>query len=290
MSAFIQGPLFSTYGLRDYFSDTLFRQYLLNIIGDIHFYLPGLFESNPYYPLVNAQLWTVPFELLCYAALAGLAVIGLKRYRVIGLLAPIALALAYYVTRVYRHGGDIPGHATAVNGPFLVISFLCGVAIYLYKEKIPWSGYLFAAGAAASIYILSNSIDSGSFLDYVAPFPLAYCTVYLGLTDAPRVGALKSADYSYGIFLYHFAVQQTVMQMTWARHWYLNLLICLPLTVALAAASWHFVEKPMLRFRKFIDDIEDRYLGSAPRRAEGLMIATPITTLAPCTPPRSSSR
>ena len=40
--------------------------------------------------------------------------------------------------------------------------------------------------------------------------PVAYATVCLGLMNPSRK-MLRGADYSYGIYLYGFAVQQTVM-------------------------------------------------------------------------------
>jgi len=261
LSAFVLGPLFTTLTLHDYFTDPLFKQYMLNMFGDVHFFLPGLFDGNPYYPLVNAQLWTVPYELLCYISLACLATIGALRYRVLGLISPILLASAYCFTRLYRHGGELPGHNTAVPGPFLVISFLCGVAICLYREKLPHNLGVFLVCAGISIFIYSDSVATGSFADYIAPFTVAYCTIYLGLTNVPRIRLINSADYSYGIFLYHFSIQQAIMHsVPWARQWYLNLAICLPITVVFAVASWHSVERPFLSLRRGIDALEDRYL------------------------------
>ena len=56
LSAFILGPLVTTFQLGDYFHDPLFRQYLLNAVGDVHFTLPGIFASNPLPNVMNGQL------------------------------------------------------------------------------------------------------------------------------------------------------------------------------------------------------------------------------------------
>ena len=144
LSALVLGPLLTTLSLKDYFSDPRFYSYMLNIVGDVHYFLPGLFESNPFPHVVNNQLWTIPYELLSYLALAALSLLGLKRWRILSALAPVVLTLAYLVIRIYRRG-ELPEHPTTLNGPLLVITFLAGVAIFSYAERIPWSLWLFAA-------------------------------------------------------------------------------------------------------------------------------------------------
>ncbi|MCI0735547.1 MAG: acyltransferase family protein, partial [Beijerinckiaceae bacterium] len=47
LSALLIGTAVTTLPLGSYFSDPLFWKYLLNAIGDVHFYLPGVFETNP---------------------------------------------------------------------------------------------------------------------------------------------------------------------------------------------------------------------------------------------------
>jgi peptidoglycan/LPS O-acetylase OafA/YrhL len=80
LSALVLGPLVTDLPTAAYFGDPEFARYFLNIIGDIHYHLPGVFVTNPL-ASVNQQLWTIPFELECYVALAVLASLGLHRQR-----------------------------------------------------------------------------------------------------------------------------------------------------------------------------------------------------------------
>jgi peptidoglycan/LPS O-acetylase OafA/YrhL len=81
LSAFLIGAFVTTHPLTGYFSDPLFFLYLRNALGDIHYFLPGGFANNPWPGMVNFQLWTVPFELLCYVLLTALVLFGALRRR-----------------------------------------------------------------------------------------------------------------------------------------------------------------------------------------------------------------
>ena len=94
LSALILGPALTLLPLHDYFSDPQFYQYFLNIFGDIHYQLPGLFLSNPLPQTVNGQLWTVPFELGCYIFLTALAILGVFRNRKLLLFCMVAFYMA----------------------------------------------------------------------------------------------------------------------------------------------------------------------------------------------------
>ena len=81
ISALVIGPLLTTVTWRAYFSSYEFRSYLLNLLGNIHFFLPGLFIDNPTPKYVNAQLWTVPIELYCYVFLTASAMFGIVKIK-----------------------------------------------------------------------------------------------------------------------------------------------------------------------------------------------------------------
>ena len=79
LSALMIGPLVTTLPLWHYFSDREFIHYFLNIGGDIHYFLPGVFNDLPLPQYVNLQLWTVPWELTCYIAIVVAATLGIIR-------------------------------------------------------------------------------------------------------------------------------------------------------------------------------------------------------------------
>jgi len=262
LSALVLGPILTQMTLQDYFSNTMFWHYFLNCTGDIHYVLPGVFSDNPYPYAVNAQLWTVPWELKCYISIALLTIIGAVRYRLMLLVSIICLigAAAVYYSVVYPDYffGNPKG---SIAGCFLVVSFLLGVAMYLYSDKIIWDGRI--ALLACFVSLVLFSVRCG---DVLVTIPVAYMTVYAGLLNPYKFGIMKGADYSYGVFLYGFPLQQAfVSLLEWTPTWWLNILVCVPLAFVVAAFSWHFVEKPALSLKKKLVALEALWIRACNR-------------------------
>jgi len=248
ISALLIGPLLSTLPVKDYFSSPAFYLYLLNMTGDIHYLLPGLFHDNPYPNIVNMQLWTVPYEIAAYLTVALLAVIGIKKSHWIAPAATLLLLVAYFAVRVIvkKQWALIAIHG-GLPGELLLACFFSGISLYLYQDRVPWSLSLCViSGVVTSLLV--GLIPFGDFI--VAPF-VAYFTVSLGLTNPKKLRILQGADYSYGIYLYGFVLQQALASFPWAREWWINILVCVPAAAAIAAVSWHFVEKPALDLRRY---------------------------------------
>ena len=78
-----------------------------------------------------------------------------------------------------------------------------------------------------------------------------FVVLAFGLDRHTWLSRWHSRDYSYGIYIYAFPVQQT-----WVSFWpqmplWAYLLCTFVTTIALAALSWHFVERPSLKFKPF---------------------------------------
>ncbi len=236
LSALLLGAAFTTLPLREYLLSPELWRYFGNIVGLVHFTLPGVFQNNPVPGLVNFQLWTIPFELECYAALVILSLANLLRnprafIEAIALLSLGATAFALLVSPV--------SPVDHVPGRVLVLSFLAAVGLHLYRDKIPYSPVLGAGAAFASAVLLQ--IPNAS---YLAPLPVAYLTVWLGLMRPPKI---PFGDLSYGVYLFHFPIEQSIMHLfPRVACWWLLTLMALPPTLACAWLSWTCVEHPIL--------------------------------------------
>ncbi len=258
LSALLFGPMLSRLPVAAYFHAPEFRAYFLNIVGDIHYLLPGVFGDNPLAHTVNAQLWTVPFELQCYAALGALAVVGLVGRRR-WLLAFTVLAQALWIVQALKLGDN--GSSNGASGPVLVISFLVGLLFHLYRDRIVLARRWFWLSLVGGLAL--SALPHGA---YYLPLPACYLTVWMGLCDPPKRGFIFRGDYSYGLYLFGFPIQQVVASLGPAlHHWYLNAAIAVPAGLAVAVLSWHLIEKPALAQRRRIPALERRLLTLRPQ-------------------------
>jgi peptidoglycan/LPS O-acetylase OafA/YrhL len=255
LSALVLGPVFTILPLRQYFTNPEFGGFFLNIVALVHVTLPGVFEHNPDPRFIASQLWTIPFEFECYFALAVLSLLNLLRDRralaqilVICSLAATVCALLFSPVSPFDH----------VPGRVLVLCFLAAVSLYLYRDTVPCSPRLAIGSAIASAVLLE--IPNAS---YLAAFPIAYLTVWLGLKNPPRI---PFGDLSYGVYLLHFPIEQTIMHLfPAAGSWWRLTLMTLPPTFVCAWLSWNLVERPILSRKTSILAAVDRAIDAAAR-------------------------
>ncbi|MDR4307728.1 acyltransferase [Chelatococcus sambhunathii] len=260
LSALVLGPLLTTLPLGEYFFDPRFASYFLNIFGAIHYELPGLFASNPEPGVVNGSLWTVPHELSCYTLLALFMAFGLHRNRRLLLLAAVGLyavgAVTPLLVTIFPKSllVETMNHMFVTRGAAkLVPIFLLGMAVYRYRDVLPFRrSYGLAAVAAffaISAFGRTEWMNSPLFAAVSGPL-LAYAVAVAGLTPELRLQSI-SGDYSYGIYLYGFPLQQTILAL------FPKLVdpalffgLSFAASLAMAALSWRLIEKPILRMRR----------------------------------------
>jgi peptidoglycan/LPS O-acetylase OafA/YrhL len=258
LSALILGPLITTLPLHAYFSGAEFWKYFLNIVGDIHFTLPGVFAHNPLPNTVNGSLWTVPFELECYLALMIVYLCGFIIRPKLLLGAIVVLTLAGTALTFARYNPILQGGP--VGGRALVIAFLAGVALQVYAHRVRLNLATFAVCTILSALLLLRFETS-----FFACIPMAYVTVYLGMLNPRKVPVLFSGDYSYGLYLFAFPLQQLeVLLFPHYRWWGYNAAFTLVTGFAYAAFSWWCIEKPILSQKKEVANAADRFFANLP--------------------------
>jgi peptidoglycan/LPS O-acetylase OafA/YrhL len=124
-------------------------------------------------------------------------------------------------------------------------SFICGVIFYKIREGIRLNFVYFLFSVLATWVMLL--FEATELLGVV---PLTYVTVYIGMLN-PKIGVLKSlSNYSYGIYLYGFPIQQAIYTaFPFGRSPLINFVSSCLLATLVAAVSWHFVESGILKNR-----------------------------------------
>jgi len=243
LSALILGPWLTSVEWQDYFQSKKFFSYFGNIIGRVRMSLPGVFDANPIPDTVNASLWTLQPEFYCYLIMTALMLSTIVYRRRLATMLYVALTLALSVLN-WRTGLGHPGDV--FPGYVIVYYFATGIIAYHWIRSIPIHGSLFVGAAILSYYTITVP-----GLMFLASLPVAYCTIYIGLSKFPLIYPFNTGDYSYGIYLFNFPIQQTVVYfLPDVKEWWLLLLISLPLTILFAAVSWRWVEKPALRLKR----------------------------------------
>lgn len=243
LSAILLGPLLTSLPLREYFTDRQFFEYFGNIVSIIRYTLPGVFENNPVPHIVNISLWTLRPEFYCYLVMAGLMftsiVYNRTWYTWLFVIATVFLATLNVIEGFGNPTTTFPWHV-------ILYYFFVGIAFFHWKDHIPLHFSLFGIAALLSYFLLPMN-----GMTYIAALPLTYCIVYLGMLKVPRIPLLQNGDYSYGIYLFHFPIQQTLVHLFPSlREWYLLLPTAAILTMLFAAGSWHWIEKPTLTLKK----------------------------------------
>lgn len=259
----ILGPLLTTFPLSVYFSDSRFFQYFLNVTGWIHYSLPGVFGGQVS-EQVNGALWTVPYEMLCYALMSGLIITRFIGNPVrVAILIVAMLAIGCFFEQVNPGLPRILDKTVNMlfvsRGAQLLVAFLLGTLFFQLKDRIPYSKAVFAACCAICLIaaLTLPSMPIGQVANRIVLLPvLTYMTVFLGLTPVPLPSLLKSGDYSYGVYLYHDPLLQTIITFLPTIVHLPKIgavalaLMGLPAVALLAAFSWHLIEKPILGLRK----------------------------------------
>jgi peptidoglycan/LPS O-acetylase OafA/YrhL len=229
------------------------------IFYQILLYFPGdgrLFTTNPIPGELNGSAWTIRYEFWCYILLACLGILGILRTRKYALIIFILWMALYACVNLNILDPTLPfenGRTFLLFGNFaayieFVSFFLAGSLFFLYREKIPYSLWMFIL----SLLILFFTAWLGVGLLLSLPIFGAYIIFYLGFSKRkPSNQQKKPFDISYGTYLYGYPIQQLLVYYFFAQlNPFLLFIIALSISVVLAALSWHFIEQPMIRMRE----------------------------------------
>lgn len=192
--------------------------------------LPGVFPDNPMPEVVNGSLWTLPFELRMYAALGvlwlGLRLAGLRRFALFR-VAIVAIAVLSGVARF------IAPENMMIRCLFM---FFTGGAASVFRSRVVIDGRI--AVACVTGVVITATLSHAAF--FVA-YNLCLAYILAAFAFLPRLWR-PAYDYSYGVYIYAFPVQQAVVALF--PHWtpLQVTLASFPPIVLLAAMSWHIVE------------------------------------------------
>jgi len=244
--ALVIGALVSTLPLRDYYAQPgVYRFVAMNLAMVVQANaLPSvLFTAfSGLGDIVDGPLWSLPFELAMYGMVAILGLLGWLRNGFIAFLWLLGVGCALYDTTQWH---DVPWNFA---GGFLWLLgfFTAGMAMYRFRG--PWLYDRRLALAAIAGIVVSAPLH-----ELIALFAVfgSFLTIHFALDPRyPAIPAARFGDLSYGLYIYGWPVEQTIL---WAfggkLPWWQLFAAALPATALLAFISWHVVEKSALRLK-----------------------------------------
>lgn len=268
LTVFLLGLSMTSLPTSVYLSDARTWSYALKcatLVSGVLYELPGVFENNPYRSVVNGSLWTLPYEIAMYGMLflTWFCLGAIARFRALALqTVVIGMALSCAVLLVLFQLSVIDGDLQFSKLSFM---FFSGSAFYILRERIVLSQRVFL--------LLSGLLLLALFDSRIFPFVYAATVCYLLFFVAYVPAGLvrtynRLGDYSYGVYIYAFPVQQSTAALLPGVSVLNMLLVSGAVTVVLAVLSWHLLEKPALRQRLRLTE----------RRARRLLVKVPGAT------------
>jgi peptidoglycan/LPS O-acetylase OafA/YrhL len=239
LTACVLGPMFTSLTIANYFHDRQTWQYLLTNLSPIKlaWELPGVFTGNPYPRIVNGTLWSLGLEVRWYAYLAVLAIFGIVRRRwAFTIVAAAFLAFAAWEWWI--------GRPDPLSFRSLSMVFMAAALAAQWRDRL-WIRHW----QMLALLLLCVFAHGSAWFGLAAVTAISYASFWFAYA-LPVLPWKPERDYSYGLFLYGFPAQQAIVA-SFPGIGPLQLFFFAAVTaLMLAAASWHFVEKPALAFKR----------------------------------------
>jgi peptidoglycan/LPS O-acetylase OafA/YrhL len=256
LTVFLLGSSFTELPLATYFSLSetyVYLAYNTSLFVDIAHFLPGVFNGM-LDQMVNGSIWSLQIEVRLYALLALLWLFlrmkGQDRiilFKVIVVAWASAAVVLLFADHFYLPNADSLIRANFRHAPL----FLVGAAFYILRNYVvlsPWVFFTLVTG------LLASTTNKDLFLvAYV--FSIGYIVFFLAYVPSSLLRRYnKLGDYSYGLYLYAWPVQQSVVAMMPGTSAGKMIVISGAISFVLAFLSWHIVERRSLNLKQHFAD------------------------------------
>lgn len=251
------GLWFTTVSPLEYFQDVQTYRYIFKnsiLFLGVEYKLPGVFLQVPYKEAVNGSLWTLPYEVKMYVILAAVLVLIAYTDARLGFFSARSVMLIIGVASIAAHffshfQGILPEIFVRLFSMFFV-----GSMIFLWRDKV----YLSTSYALIILTCILVSAINKDWFFVVYCLGLPYLVFYAAYVPAGGIRKFNNfGDYSYGVYIYAFPVQQSIAQLVPGGTVWAMITGSFLITLVLAILSWHIVEKYFLKMKGSYIRIEE---------------------------------
>jgi peptidoglycan/LPS O-acetylase OafA/YrhL len=240
-----------------YTGENIFRQndfysYLPNNLSlyRIQYNVQNVFENNPYPRAINGSLWSLPYEFTMYLFLLLLYPFRNNRKIVLSVLVISFIISFCAVTMRPSLLSKIFSfiRLDSIQMYRLAAFFIFGSILSLFNlERVNNNRIKFAL---TFLIIISLFLNVYTITSYIF-IPLLVILIGISYSKTLAWFPEKFGDISYGIYIYGFIIQQTLLNYFDLNPYLLALVALIP-TYILSYFSWHFVEKKFLKYKNYI--------------------------------------
>jgi peptidoglycan/LPS O-acetylase OafA/YrhL len=246
LCVFVVGLYFTVLPEKEYLTSLQTVKFFIKntiLIFGVEYYLPGVFEELPWKYAVNGSLWTLPIEVKMYAILAAFVVFWSffnSRFPVKYVFL-IVSCLSVLINLLNHFYSFLP-----IKFLHLFSMFFVGAACYVWKDRINLDSSVFFVGI--SLLLLSSFFKDVFFIFYV--FSIPYAIFFLAYAESGFLRRFnRLGDYSYGLYIYAFPVQQSLVALMPNISVFNMVVISFVVTLFLSVLSWHLIEKRFLMLK-----------------------------------------
>lgn len=238
------------------FFQYLIQQGTLSYLNNILLYntvftLPGgVFAENIYPNAVNGSIWTLAYEFTMYIIVALIGVSGLyKKISPIAIWASLFLIVLAMVLIGKHHFALAIFYLDIYQFSMFALMFFSGIVMHKEGHRIKLNVKL---GFLSLAIFIALALLMPTLQPLTASLFLAYALFSLGQHGLMSwIG--KYGDFSYGIYIYSFPIQQMIAAVTDTSNPWKMFLLSLLTSTAVAALSWHLIESKALKLKEKIN-------------------------------------
>ena len=196
---------------------------------------------------LNGSMWTIRYEFLCYLLIPLVALLGLNKRNVVLLL------IGFLCINLYSRysGTDYMIHSPFPVSLFLfsrlVLAFIMGMCFYQFRKNLVWSTPIVALCFVAILVCLSSPLLAEIGMILFGSYLLFYFAFQVKNERLMLVGS--KIDISYGVYLYAWPVQSTLIRFNPTINPWLLTLYTIIIVSILGFISWKLIEKPSLNLK-----------------------------------------
>lgn len=208
--------------------------------------LPNVFENNPLAGEINIPLWTLKYEVTAYASLVGIF-LTCKLLPKLPSLKYLSLVILFITAVIMLKSSKMIEYSALEHFTRLIFAFYLGVAGWHWREKT-------SVNLSFAIILLALNaivIWSGTYYAGLQVLAFSYLALFIGIQNYGWITRFTNRqDYSYGIYIIGYPVQQLLVALSITQAPELNAFYAILISLLISAILWNLIEKPALRFKK----------------------------------------